>query len=134
MHPLFPRADELSREVIGAAIEVHRTIGPGLLESVYEKCLIRELELRKLISAKQQDVSIEYKGVTFVEALKFDVLVERCLLVEVKAVQEVHPVHKAQVISYLKLLDIPIGLLINFHELRVIDGISRLILPGSNQN
>lgn len=133
MHSKFERADQLSREVIGAAIEVHRTLGPGLLESIYEKCLIRELELRALRAVKQQQVRIDYKGFVFEEILKFDVLVEDCLLVELKAVQRTVPIHKAQLISYMKLLDIPLGLLINFHEVRLADGLSRLILPGSNQ-
>ena len=133
MHALFERADELSREVIGAAIEVHRTLGPGLLESIYEKCLMRELELRGLNATRQQQVTIEYKGIEFEEILKCDVLVEGCLLLELKAVEEIAPIHKAQVISYLKLLDTPLGLLINFHETRLVDGVSRLYLPGANQ-
>lgn len=133
MHADFEHADRLSPEVIGAAIEVHRTLGPGLLESIYEKCLMRELELRSLSAVKQQRVRIEYKGLVFEESLKFDVLVESCLLVELKAVREVAPIHKAQLISYMKLLDIPIGLLMNFHEVRLADGVSRLLLPGSNR-
>jgi GxxExxY protein len=133
MHTLYERADERSREVIGAAIEVHRTLGPGLLESIYEKCLMRELELRGLNAARQQQVTVEYKGIEFEELLKCDILVEGCLLLELKAVEEIAPIHKAQVISYLKLLDIPLGLLINFHESRLVDGVSRLYLPGANQ-
>ena len=133
MHPNFERADQFSGEVIGAAVEVHRTLGPGLLESVYEKCLMRELELRSLSAVKQQHVRIEYKGFVFEESLKFDVLVEGCLLVELKAVREIAPIHKAQLISYMKLLDIPLGLLINFHNVRLTDGVSRLILPGANR-
>lgn len=133
MHKDFQRADALSRQVIGAAIEVHRNLGPGLLESVYEKCFLHELELQKILATKQQQVQIKYKGRIFEETLKFDILVENCLLIELKAVQEIAPIHKAQVISYLKLLDVPLGLLINFHELRLVDGISRLILPHSNQ-
>ena len=133
MHDHFERADQLSREVIGAAIEVHRKLGPGLLESVYEKCLMRELELRRLHAVKQQQVQIEYKGVVFEEILKFGILVEGCLLLQLKAVQDVLPIHKAQVISHLKLLNIPLGLLVNFHEGRVVDGISRLLLPSANR-
>ena len=133
MHPDFERSDRLVPEVIGAAIEVHRTLGPGLLESVYEKCLMRELELRSPSAVKQQQVRIEYKGLVFEESLKFDVLVEACLLVELKAVREVAPIHKAQLLSYMKLLDVPLGLLINFHEVRLTDGLSRLLLPGSNR-
>lgn len=80
----------------------------------------------------QREVQIRYKDLVLDEVLKFDVLVEGCLLVEIKAVQDVLPIHKAQLLSYMKLLDIPLGLLINFHEVRLIDGVSRLILPGAN--
>jgi len=133
MHPLFHKADELSRTVIGAAIEVHRLKGPGLIESIYEKCLVRELSLQNLRAVNQRVVKIEYKGFVFEEPLRFDVLVEECLLLELKSVQEVLPIHKAQLLSYMKLLDIPIGLLINFHEMKLADGICRMILPGANQ-
>ena len=133
MHPLFHKADQISHEVIGAAIEVHRLKGPGLLESIYERCLMRELELRGLAAVHQQVVRIEYKGLIFEEPLRFDLLVEGCLLLELKSVQEVLPIHKAQLLSYMKLLDVPIGLLINFFELKLSDGLSRMILPGANQ-
>lgn len=133
MHPLFENADRISREVIGAAIEVHRLKGPGLIESIYEKCLLRELSLRGLPATNQRLVRVEYKGLVFEEALRFDVLVDECLLLELKSVQEVLPVHQAQLLSYMKLLDIPIGLVINFHELKLVDGIHRMILPGANQ-
>ena len=126
MHLLFQRADELSRVVIGAAIEVHRLKGPGLIESIYERCLMRELELRKIAAVNQRLVRIEYKGLVFEEPLRFDVLVEGCLLLELKCVQEILPIHKAQLLSYMKLLDVPLGLIINFHEMK------RMILPGAN--
>ncbi|MGH7140376.1 MAG: GxxExxY protein [Pirellulales bacterium] len=74
-----------------------------------------------------------YKGLTFTEELKFDLLVDGVLLLELKAVQEVLPVHKAQLLSYMKLLDVPLGLLLNFHEIKLVDGISRMILPGANE-
>ncbi len=133
MHPLFKKADELSREAIGAAIEVHRLKGAGLIESIYEKCLTRELALRNLTCVNQRIVKIEYKGLTFDEPLRFDVLVENCLLLELKSVQEILPVHKAQLLSYMKLLNIPIGLILNFHEVKLTDGLCRMILPGANQ-
>ena len=82
MHPLFKKANELSHDVIGAAIEVHRLKGAGLIESIYEKCLMRELVLRNIACVNQQLVRIEYKGMTFEEPLRFDVLVENCLLLE----------------------------------------------------
>jgi GxxExxY protein len=81
----------------------------------------------------QKQVLIEYKGAIFDEPLRFDILVEECLLVEIKAVEKILSIYKAQLLSYMKLLDVPIGLLINFHEAKLIDGVSRLILPGANQ-
>jgi GxxExxY protein len=130
MHPLFKRASELTKVIIGAAIEVHRDKGPGLIESIYEWCLTKELELRGLPFVSQQIVVIEYKGFTREEPLRFDVFVDGCVLVEAKAVL---PVHKAQLLSYMKLLNIPVGLLFNFHEMKLTDGVHRLILPGANR-
>ena len=133
MHPLFTKSDGLSAEVIGAAIEVHRIMGPGLLESIYERCLIRELELRGIPAVNQEEVFIDHKGTVFTENLRFDVLADGCLLVEVKAIRDVMPIHKAQLLSYMKLLNVPLGLLFNFHEVTLVDGMSRLILPGANK-
>jgi GxxExxY protein len=133
MHPLYQKSDHLSGEVIGAAIEVHRHKGPGLIESIYERCLIRELELRSIFATTQKIVHVEYKGLVFDEPLRFDLLVDNCLLVELNAVEVLHPSSKAQLFSYMKLLNIPIGLLINFHELVLKNGIFRMILPGANQ-
>jgi GxxExxY protein len=132
MHPLYAKADTLSGEVIGAAIEVHRDKGPGLLESIYERCLIHELALRRHEAVNQKIVRVKYKDLTFEEPLRFDVLVENCLLIEAKSVERILPIHKAQLFSYMKLLDVPVGLLINFHELVLKNGISRLLLPGAN--
>ena len=134
MHPLFEKADGLSREVIGAAIEVHRLKGPGLIESIYERCLVHELELRNIASVNQKQVPVEYKGHVFEEPLRLDVLVENCLLLELKVVEKILPSHKAQLLSYMKLMDIPVGLLINFHDMKLVDGIYRMMLPGSNRN
>jgi GxxExxY protein len=131
MHPLYERADGVSGKVIGAAIEVHRRKGPGLIESICERCLLRELELRSISATTQKIVRVEYKGLVFDEPLRFDLLVDNCLLVELKAVEILHPSSKAQLFSYMKLLDIPIGLLINFHEPVLKNGISRMILPGA---
>src|ERR1700693_3153827 len=116
MNHLYSSADVVSGKVIGAAIEVHRILGPGLLESIYEKCLPRELELRGIPVLNQEEVRIEYKGAVFKEIWKFDLLVDGCLLLELKAVQGVLPIHKAQLLSYMRLLDVPLGLLFNFHE------------------
>ena len=132
MHPKFKRADELSRKVIGAAIEVHRDKGPGLIESIYEKCLMRELSLQGVPARQQVIVPVEYKGYVFDEPLKLDVYVDECLILELKSVEQVLRVHKAQLLSYMKLLNVPLGLLFNFHESRLVDGIHRLILPGAD--
>lgn len=134
MHPKFKRADELSRFAIGAAIEVHKLKGPGLIESIYEKCLLREFELQGITASKQLQVSIEYKGFVFEEPLRLDVLVEQHLILELKVVEKILPIHKAQLLSYMKLLDIPLGLIINFHTLRLVDGVSRLILQGADKH
>ena len=132
MHPLYAKADALSGEAIGAAIEVHRDKGPGLLESIYERCLMHELALRKHAAVNQKIVRVTYKDLRFEEPLRFDVLVEDCLLIEAKSVERILPIHKAQLFSYMKLLDVPVGLLINFHEVVLKNGISRLLLPGAN--
>ena len=131
MQPQVHKASGLTETIIASAIEVHRDKGPGLIESIYEWCLIKELGLRGLNSLSQKVVLIEYKGFTREEPLRFDVLVEGCVLVEAKAVQNILPIHKAQLLSYMKLLNVLLGLLINFHEMKVTDGISRLVLPGA---
>lgn len=132
-HPSFKKASGLTGSIIAAAIEVHRDKGPGLIESIYEWCFTKELGLCGLSCESQKTVSVEYKGFTREEPLRFDVLVEGCVLVEVKAVERILPIHKAQLLSYMKLLNVPLGLLINFHEVRVTDGISRLVLPRAGQ-
>ncbi len=133
MHRLFEKASGLTKTIIGAAIEVHRTMGPGLLESIYEWCLLRELELRGVSAVNQKLVIVQYKQFKREETLRFDVLAEECLLVDAKAVERLLPIHKAQLLSYMKLLDVPLGLLINFHEIKLTDGVRRLILPGANR-
>ncbi len=133
MHPKYQRADELSHIVIGAAIEVHRHLGPGLIESVYERCLQHELQLQGLRVEQQKVVPIRYKGIEFEEVLRLDQLVEDCLLIENKAAEDVTPRHKAIALSYMKLTDAPVGLVINYHETILKDGITRLLLPGANR-
>ena len=108
-------------------------MGPGLLESIYEWCLIKELELRGLACVSQRLVVVEYKGFTREESLRLDILVEGCLLVEAKAVKDVISIHKARLLSYVKLLNIPLGLVINFHEMKLVDGVHRLILPSAKR-
>jgi len=132
MHRLYLKAQGLTGTIIGGAIEVHRDKGPGLIESIYERCLLRELDPRNLAHASQKTIRIEYKGLVFEEPLRCDVLVEECVLVENKCVEKILPIHKAQLLSYMKLLDVPIGLLINYREPILKDGIHRLILPGAD--
>jgi GxxExxY protein len=131
MQSRFERAEHLTHSVIGAAIEVHRIMGPGLIESIYERCLLREFEIRGIPLLHQERIDVEYKGVVFSEPLKFDLLIDGVLLVEIKAVQKVLPIHKAQLLSYMRLLNVPLGLLLNFHEMKLTDGVSRMILNGS---
>ena len=132
MHKDYQRAMSLTHPVIGAAIEVHKIMGPGLLESIYERCFMQELKLRELAAINQRVVAIRYKGLEFDEPLRFDILVEGCLLVELKAVEKVLPIHRAQLMSYMKLLNVPVGLLFNFHEVVLKNGIERFFLPGAN--
>ena len=117
----------LSYDVIGAAIEVHKIKGPGLLESVYQKCLNRELKLRGIPAIREHRVALEYKGELLDEYLVLDFLVGDGLVVELKAVEHILPIHKAQVLSYMKSINAPLGLLINFNEITLKEGIHRLI-------
>jgi GxxExxY protein len=133
MHPDYSKAHLLSTKVIGAAIEVHRHKGPGLIESIYERCLIRELHLQGISSVNQLVVPIEYKGLVFDEPFRLDVFVDGCLIIENKVVETILPIHKAQLLSYMRLLDAPLGLIINFHEPLLKNGIARLILTGADQ-
>jgi len=114
-------------------MEVHRDKGPGLLESIYEWCLTMELQRRGHQVQTQDRVVIRYKQFRREEPLRFDWMIDKCLFIEVKAAEQVLPIHKAQWLSYMKLLDIPLGLVINFHALKLTDGIARCILPGANQ-
>ena len=133
MHPDFPKADRWSQRVIGAAIEVHRDKGPGLLESIYNKCLMHEFSLRGIPAIRELLVPITYKDFVFEEPLRLDHFVDQCLIVEAKAVEKILPIHVAQLLSYMRLINAPVGLLINFHEMVLKDGIRRLTLKGADQ-
>jgi len=133
MHPLFAEASRLTQTIIGGAIEVHKDKGPGLVESIYEWCLTKELELHGLNSINQKVTKIHYKGFVRDEPLRFDLLVNGAVLLEIKSVETILPIHKAQLLSYMKLLDVPLGLLINFNVNKLTDGVSRLILPGADK-
>ena len=126
------RANAWSQLVIGAAIEVHRIKGPGLIEEIYKKCLGRECELRNIPYVKELRAFLEYKGLVFEEPLRLDILIDDVLILELKAVEKVLPIHKAQLLSYMKLLNKPVGLLINFHELVLKGGIHRMVLKNGD--
>ena len=119
--------NDITKEIIGAAIEVHKTLGPGLLEKPYELCLIHELKLRGIKCESQKPVSIQYKGLVLDDSLKLDLAVENKVIVELKATKEILPVHRAQIMSYMKLSSINNGLIINFHVKLLKDGIERFI-------
>jgi GxxExxY protein len=127
MKEVDKRTNDLSYQNIGAAMEVHRLLGPGLLESVYEDALCVELEGREIPYERQKDVSIWYKTRT-IGNLRVDLLVDNCVIVELKAVESLLPVHKAQVLTYLKITKICLGLLINFNTTVLKAGIERIIL------
>ncbi len=120
--------DPLSAKVIGCAIEVHRALGPGLLESTYAQCLARELDLQGLTFQLQVPVPVEYKEVRLECGYRLDVLVEGQLIVELKAVEEIKNLHKAQLLTYMKLAGVRTGLLINFNVQVLKDGITRFRL------
>jgi GxxExxY protein len=132
MNTLIQRADAWSERIIGAAIEVHRIKGPGMIEEIYSKCLGRECELRNIPCVKELKVFLEYKGFVFEQPLRLDILIDDVLIVELKAIEKVLPIHKAQLLSYMKLLNKPLGLIINFHELILKDGICRMILKDGS--
>ena len=121
--------DALTEKVIGCAMEVHRALGPGLLESVYRECLIIELRAAGLQVESERRMHIRYKGHRVAEALRVDLLVEKRLVLELKAVERLHPIHEAQAITYLKLLDCPAGLLLNFNAVTMKAGLRRVNHP-----
>ena len=120
--------NQLTSKIIGAAIEVHKTIGPGLLEGIYEDCLCIELERRSIPFERQKGIDIEYKGVKLNNQYRLDLVVNNMAVVELKTVDELAPIHDAQVLTYLKLTGIKVGLLINFNVPVLKDGIKRLVL------
>ena len=120
--------NDLTGEIIGAAIEVHKALGPGLMESVYEECLCHEFGLRKIHYKRQQALPIEYKGVKLDCGYRIDVLVKGLVILELKSVESLQPIHEAQLLTYLKLTDLKVGLLINFNVPALREGIKRLVI------
>ncbi len=127
------RLNDLTGSILSAAIEVHRVLGPGLLESVYETCFRYELASRHLRFVSQQPLGITYKGTKLEYCFRVDLIVEDLIVVEVKCLDSIAPVHKAQVLTYLRLTGCPAGLLINFNAARLMDGVKRLINPLPTQ-
>ena len=125
--PLPPEIERIATQIVDAAFKVHSTLGPGLLESVYEACLAHELRKRGLHVERQKKVTIWYDGDQLDDAFREDLLVENCVIVEVKAVETMNPVFTAQTLTYLKLTDKRLAFLINFNVVRIKDGIKRLI-------
>ncbi|HOF18522.1 MAG TPA: GxxExxY protein [Phycisphaerae bacterium] len=120
--------NDITGAVIGAAIEVHRQLGPGLLESAYESCLHHELVHRGLKVERQKPLPVLYKTVRLDCGYRLDLVVEDCVIVELKSVERLEPIHKAQVLSYLKLSGCKVGLLINFNVEALVEGVQRVVL------
>ena len=119
--------NRITESVIGAAIEVHRALGPGLLESAYEECLCHELATRRIAFERQRPLSVHYKGLRLDCGYRLDLLVENRVVVETKAVESVEPIHEAQMLTYLKLGGWQVGLLINFNVRALMQGVTRLV-------
>jgi GxxExxY protein len=126
--PLSDREEYIAERIVDAAYAVHKALGPGLLERVYEACLCHELSKRELKYQRQVDIPITYDGMIFDEGLRLDVLVEDLVICELKAVDEMHPVWKAQIISHLKLTGKRLGFLINFNVPIIKNGIKRILM------
>ena len=127
--------ERMATLAVDAAFAVHSELGPGLLESAYEACFAHELELREIRYQRQLPVPLNYKGRLIEVGFRADIVMEDKLLVELKAVEQVVPVHKAQVITYLKIMKLPLGVLINFNEVLIKDGIQRILnIPKGQTN
>jgi len=120
--------DELSNKVIGCALEVHRNLGPGLLESTYEQCLAYEMKAGGMAFKLQLALPVEYKNIKLDCGYRIDVLVDNSIIIELKSVDKILPIHQAQLLTYMKLAGISIGLLINFNVKYLKDGIKRMVL------
>lgn len=127
IQPIPPRAEEISKFVLDAAFQVHSTLGPGLLESVYEACMVHELGLRNINVSSQIILPVVYKGMKVDSGFRLDLLVDGCVIVEIKSAEMISPVYFAQLLTYLRLTDIRLGLLINFNLIHLRDGIKRII-------
>ena len=124
---MIKEEDKLSNEVLGAAIEVHSHLGPGLLESAYEECLCRELYIRGLTFERQKPLAVSYKGVKLDCGYRLDIVVGGLVILELKAVDKIEPIHEAQLLTYLRLTALKLGILINFNVPLLKDGIKRIV-------
>lgn len=122
-----PRVNQITGAVINAAMKVHSVLGPGLLESVYQACLAHELRARGLRAASQVGLPVIYEGEKIELGFRMDLVVENAVIVEVKCVEAIHPVHQAQLLTYMRLSGIHVGLLINFYVAHLRDGIKRMV-------
>lgn len=118
---------DISYDIIGCAYEVHRILGPGLLESVYQKALVQELKLRGFKVKSEVDIEINYKGVNVGSDLRLDIIVNDTIIIELKSVETILPIHKKQLLTYLRLTNLQLGLLINFNTNLLKDGITRIV-------
>ncbi len=123
--------DELSNRVIGCALEVHKTLGAGLLESAYKECLAYELKVNGISIELEKELPVTYKEIQIPCGYRIDMIVERNLILELKSVSTILPIHEAQILTYMKLSNIPIGLLINFNMKKLKEGIKRFVLNPS---
>jgi GxxExxY protein len=121
------RLNRLSEIIIGCAIRIHRVLGPGLLESVYVACLVFELNAQKINVEIERPIPVEYRGVRIPCGFKADLIVEGALIVEVKSVERLAPIHQAKMITYLRLADCPLGLILNFNNMVMKDGVKRVV-------
>jgi len=119
--------NKLSNRIIGAAIEVHKAIGPGLLESTYEECICHELSLGDLSIERQKPLAVQYKGIILDCGYRLDAVVEKAIILELKSCENIEPIHKAQLLTYLKLSGLKLGLLLNFNVTLMREGIVRIV-------
>jgi iron complex transport system substrate-binding protein len=126
--------DEVTGAIVDEALTIHRRLGPGLFENVYEAVLAQALERRGIAVQRQVPARLEYDGLSFEEVFRADLIVDQCVIVELKSVESLAPVHKKQLLTYLKLLNLPVGLLINFGAEKLTDGVRRVVnhhIPSS---
>lgn len=120
--------EDLTEKILGAAIEVHKQLGPGLLESVYQACLAREFAIRNIPFEQQREIPVEYKGIKIESGLRLDFIVYAKIIVELKAIESILPIHEAQLLTYMKLTGCQVGMLINFNVAKLTEGYKRKVL------